>query len=69
LTGNGGNLMAKKAAERDARNTVGVHRVTNLVKVSFNESRAVVDSVVAGIGLAILAGSSYAAGSAAGENV
>lgn len=33
LTGTVGNLKAKNAAERDARNTVGVWRVKNLLKV------------------------------------
>ncbi len=33
LRGSVADLLAKKAAERDARNTVGVHRVVNLLKV------------------------------------
>jgi len=36
LTGTVGNLKAKMAAERDARNTVGVWRVRNLLKVRPN---------------------------------
>jgi len=46
LTGNVDNLMAKKAAERDAKNTVGVYRVTNLVKVRPTLTKT--DATVAG---------------------
>jgi osmotically-inducible protein OsmY len=38
LTGQVDNLRAKRAAERDARNTVGVWRVTNLLRVRTEES-------------------------------
>ncbi len=46
LTGVVDYLKAKQAAERDARNTIGVRRVDNLLKV--RSSQSLTDSIVAG---------------------